>query len=361
MKTFKIYLLWAVLPLLTLRTFAQGDPKMYVHYVNVGQANAMLLEFPKGAVLIDAGAQDDMTANLTTFLGQFFARRLDLNRTLNAVFITHQHKDHDLVLKDIAQRFKILNYIDNGHHDPHGSGKNQTWMENHVAEMGIKYESISFDKVTQNGNLHGLTDAIIDPVGGTTDPIITVYSGSYADNEIAHGDDENNHSLVIKVIYGKASFLFMGDLELDGIKKVLTYYHSVPGELRADVLQVGHHGAKNATTDAWVKAVSPHYAVINCGQWDFGVQLPDSTAEKFTTYAYAHPTKAAIDILEADIPDKRPRALTEHIGIKGTASPHIKPVFTMGTITKNIYATAWNGNIQIAASADGTYQVTTDR
>jgi competence protein ComEC len=360
MKTLKNAFLIFLLYFNTVNTFAQTDNKMYAHYINVGQANAMLLEFPKGAVLVDAGAQDDMLSNLTIFLNQFFARRTDLNRTLNAVFITHQHKDHDFGLKEVVSRYKVLNYIDNGHNNPHGSGQNQIWMENHVASLGIKYESISYDKVTQGGNLHGLTDAIIDPVGGIIDPKFTVYSGAYGDGEISNLNDENNHSLVIKVTYGKASFLFMGDLELDGIKKVLAYYSSAPKELNADVMQVGHHGAKNATTDAWIKAVSPHYAVINCGKWDYGMQLPDSTAEKFTTYAYAHPTKMAIDILQSDISDTRSNPIIVHVGLKGTASPHIKPVFTTQTITKSIYATAWNGNIQIAADANGTYTVTTD-
>jgi hypothetical protein len=51
-------MLWGVLFLLALDSRAQKDSTMYAHYINVGQAAAVLLEFPCGAIMIDAGAQD---------------------------------------------------------------------------------------------------------------------------------------------------------------------------------------------------------------------------------------------------------------------------------------------------------------
>ncbi|MDB5156444.1 MAG: Metal-dependent hydrolase, beta-lactamase superfamily [Mucilaginibacter sp.] len=367
MKLFKIFscLLFACLAATPELSFSKPGEFMTAHYIDVGQGQAILLEFPKGAVLIDAGAQKDKAGNVTTFLRQFFARRTDLHNTLNAVMVTHQHVDHDLALQAVVQQFKVLNYIDNGQHDPHSSGKKQIWLEQHAAGLGIKYEAITFAAITSGHNLGGLTDAMIDPVSGdTTDPKIVIYSGAFDRAGVTWGNqdfkDPNNHSLVIKVTFGKASFLFMGDLEKPAIATVLNYYHGT-GALHAGVLQVGHHGSANATTDDWVKAVAPHYAVISCGHWDFGVKLPDSTATRFTTYAYAHPNKQAIDILQTDIPDLRTVAINERIGVKGTAKPTVKPVFTDVSITHMIYATAWNGNIAIKATADGTYSIVTDR
>lgn len=72
-----------------------AQPIMYTHYIDVGQADATLLEFPCGAVLIDTGAQDNNHIDdLVDYLENFFSRRTDLNNTLNVVFVTHNHIDH---------------------------------------------------------------------------------------------------------------------------------------------------------------------------------------------------------------------------------------------------------------------------
>ena len=78
-------------------TFAspQDDPKMYAHFINVGQGDATLLEFPCGAILIDTGAQDnDCVDEMIEYLNDFFNRRTDLDRAFESVFITHNHPDH---------------------------------------------------------------------------------------------------------------------------------------------------------------------------------------------------------------------------------------------------------------------------
>ncbi len=60
-------------------------PVMKAHIIDMGQANATPLEFPCGAVLIDAGAQhEEKVDELVRFLNEFFAPRQDLNRTLKS-------------------------------------------------------------------------------------------------------------------------------------------------------------------------------------------------------------------------------------------------------------------------------------
>src|SRR5688500_1748378 len=83
--------------------FAQAT--MQAHFLPVGQAHATLLEFPCGAALIDAGAQDqESVARLLAYLDEFFARRADLSRTLDLILITHNHIDHTQALKEIIAR-----------------------------------------------------------------------------------------------------------------------------------------------------------------------------------------------------------------------------------------------------------------
>src|SRR5262245_59745925 len=80
----------------------QAGPTMTVHFINVGQALSTLVEFPCGAMLIDAGADKPHRNELVTYLTSFFSRRTDLNNTIDLVVITHQHLDHTRSLRSVV-------------------------------------------------------------------------------------------------------------------------------------------------------------------------------------------------------------------------------------------------------------------
>ena len=85
-------------------------------------------------------------------------------------------------------------------------------------------------------------------------------------------------SVVSRVDVGKRSFLFMGDAEKDVEKLMLERYP----DLHADVIKVGHHGSSTASTDAFIAAVAPKYAIVTCGEGN----------------SYGHPHKEAIAVLQ---------------------------------------------------------------
>lgn len=104
-------------------TFAspQDDPEMYAHFINVGQGDATLLEFPCGAILIDTGAQDnDCVDEMIEYLNDFFNRRTDLDRAFESVFITHNHPDHIKGLKEVINNFTVERLIYNGKANSYG-------------------------------------------------------------------------------------------------------------------------------------------------------------------------------------------------------------------------------------------------
>lgn len=105
----------------------------------MGQANATLLEFPCGAVLVDAGAQDEEKVDeLVGFLNDFFARRPDLGRTLESIIITHNHIDLTRALKAIVgnENIKVERYIDHGMRERPGTG-NPNWVREEKAEGNL--------------------------------------------------------------------------------------------------------------------------------------------------------------------------------------------------------------------------------
>lgn len=89
--------------------------RVTAHFIEVGQADSTLIEFPCGAVLIDAGAQtDEHVESLVSYLQAFFSRRTDLNNTLAAVYITHNHIDRRRGLRAVCENFNVARYFDNG-------------------------------------------------------------------------------------------------------------------------------------------------------------------------------------------------------------------------------------------------------
>jgi competence protein ComEC len=94
---------------------------------------------------------------------------------------------------------------------------------------------------------------------------------------MSNDTNPNNYSVVIRLDYGENSFLFTGDAETkydddkdhendeDCSEEEMLKYHP-SSKFKCDVFKVGHHGAKTSTTEAFLTAVSPQYAVISCGR-----------------------------------------------------------------------------------------------
>ena len=83
-------------------------------------------------------------------------------------------------------------------------------------------------------------------------------SGSYA----VDGLKSNDRSCVLKISAARGSVLLTGDIEARSERELL---ERVPGELRADVLVVPHHGSRTSSTDEFIAAVSPRWAVFTVG------------------------------------------------------------------------------------------------
>lgn len=75
-------------------------------------------------------------------------------------------------------------------------------------------------------------------------------------------EDTNNTSIVIRIVYGDTSFLFTADAEQETEEKILESGQ----DIESTVLKVGHHGSSTSTSQAFLDAVSPTYAVISCGK-----------------------------------------------------------------------------------------------
>ena len=222
-----------------------GD-EMAVHYIDVGQADATLLQTSKGSVLIDCGESATPILNYLKLQGV---------TELEYLILTHPHDDHMGCAPEVLQNIKVKNVI----------------MNNLVSTTGYYKETVAeLEKQKDTINVIEAIPGEIYTVGALQLRILAPYEESYS------GDDPNNSSIVVHATYGNRAFLFTGDAEKRA-EGVLVEKHGK--EIKCDVFSAGHHGAETSNTDALLAAAAPTYVVISVGEGN----------------KYNHPTQEALD------------------------------------------------------------------
>lgn len=328
--------------------------QMRVHLINVGQGCATLIEFPCAAILIDAGGETNSLYNssdaLKTYLDDFFDRRADLNHTFECVYLTHPHKDHTLGVPVILQPpYVIKNVVTDGLEE--GSGKTGQIKLHEAAQKAEDNDDTTDDigleaVITEAIGTSGLTNSVIDPVDCQgTNPVIKILWGTSTTNpgwsNTAY-DNENNHSLVIKIEYGASSLLVTGDLEDIAQHSLVTKFNGTT-LLDADIYIVGHHGSKNGTSQELLNKITPKIALIGMGD--------PNRQTNWTAWAYGHPNKGILDRLQNKL-------TTTRSAISVTAGTGAK-TFVPYTVSKAIYATGWDDNVVLEADAAGNWHQAT--
>ena len=215
--------------------------QLKVHFIDVGQADCILLQQDNENMLIDAGNNDD-EQTIKNYL-----QNLGVNE-FKYVIGTHPHEDHIGSMDYVINSFKVGKI-----YFPKAIATTKTF-ENLVNAVKNKGMQFSVPTPGEHFNLGQAKCTILAPNG-------TKY------------EDLNNYSIVIKVEFGNNSFLFTGDAEDISEKEMMDKGF----DLKADVLKVGHHGSDSSTTREFLNAVNPKYAVISVGKGnDYGHPATDT-------------------------------------------------------------------------------------
>ena len=338
----KLFRLCFTLALLFCATVAHAQ--MSAHYINVGQADSILLEFRTAAILIDAGGEatgdDRDKIHLVNYLNQFFTRRADLRRTLLAVIISHPHIDHTKNLGAVIQNFNVQLLLDGGNQS--GSG---------IGPLRAARNALG------NRRYRAITDAQITPLRVGFRPFPQLMQSSNIDLRILAAsrgcENGNNDSLIVLVRYRTASYLFSGDAEteedsvcLGEVPETIDFYNRT-GLLDVDVYKVGHHGSKNATDEAFLEAMTPKIAVISAGIES------QRTPGPFHAFQFGHPRENVVALLEDSLTTSRD---TQNFYTMAAA----KKVRSPRRIRRSLYCTCWDGDIVVSTNVEGSrFSVTT--
>lgn len=204
-----------------------SDDVLSVHYIDVGQADSILIKTDNYNILIDAGNNDD-GKKLVKYFEELGITKFDY------VFATHAHEDHIGGMDDIINNFDIDNF----------------YMPD-VITTTKTFEDV-LDALEKN-NLKYSTPKIDDNYKLGSNLIDILYVGDDA-------SDLNDTSIVLKLTHGKNTFLFTGDATSNVEKQILNK------DLKSDVLKVGHHGSSYSTSNDFLNKVNPSYAVISVGK-----------------------------------------------------------------------------------------------
>jgi competence protein ComEC len=302
-----------------------------VHYINVGQAAAAVIELPKSVIMIDAGGEttenNEYAEHLSDYLNKFFQARPQFNNTLNAVIITHPHIDHTKNLMDVMETFNPNYLVDGG--DDSGSGisplkkAREYAHENKLHYIGMPYSSI-------RGSGRSLK-RILDSADTTE---ISLLSGS------RDCDNGNNNSLTIRIATPETTLLFTGDAEEDGdqtcdtgLLELLQDRFGPKNLLDVDVYHVAHHGSFNGTTEDFMNLVTPQISVISAGNPNTKSPGP------FHAFQFGHPRQVAVDtIIKTTSGTRTP--------INVVVFPKVKQTTTI-SLSKAVYCTCWDGDVVV--------------
>jgi beta-lactamase superfamily II metal-dependent hydrolase len=261
------------------------DAWLEIHVVDVGQGDGIWITthddgmdgngvFEGRNIVIDGGPTASDRGNEMLRYLRGYAHH---DALIDALIVTHPHDDHYPGAEGILRHFEVLNYYDPGFPKERPSyAAFRSRVEGEIA--GGRSIRAMFGR-----------EQFQHPDWGreVSSQFLYSYPGSDEGLGTRQSTIENNASIVLRVVYGDHSFLFMGDAEGKDradppevpryVEKILL--ETLPQEqLRSTVLKIGHHGSETSSTIPFIQAVDPGILIVSSGRRSYGgVFLPDAT------------------------------------------------------------------------------------
>lgn len=236
----------AALILLAPKPAAESIPEgcglLRIYVINVSQADSILIITPQNkTILIDAGSgvKPNSSTNAISFLRSMNITRIDY------LIASHYHEDHIGGMESIFSNFGVGKVYDNGN-----CGNYSSRSQRDFQLYASRHE---FVHITQNTPLQ--MDSCL-----AESRLIAPYSPpGRCFNSNRDSSNENENSILLRIVYGNTSFLFTGDCEENCERELLQKGENI----RADFLKVGHHGSATSSSPGFLSAVDAEYYAIS--------------------------------------------------------------------------------------------------
>ena len=238
-----LFLLYSVAGVNTTPAATSPTEKLKVHFIDVGNGDAILIDLGETEILIDGGLP---TSGVSTYLGDH------VNGSLEAMVATHPHPDHIGGLINVLETFHV----------------NEIYLNGDVVFQKFPFFRI-YEKFTDLVKAEGST-VLEARRGQTIDIGVLSFHVIHPDRLISYDSSQdtssilrtmNNNSIVLRLRYGNISFLFTGDVHIEAETDIL----KTGLEVRADILKMGGHGVIRSSSPQFRKAVMPEIAIYMAG------------------------------------------------------------------------------------------------
>ena len=218
--------------------------------MDVGQGDALFIESPTGTqILFDVGPARKIMGPLAKVMSPF-------DRSIDAIVLTNPDADHIGGFSEVFKNYKVGMVVEPG-----------------TVNDSRTYQNLKADILNKNiPNILAKSGMRLDLGGGVFIEIL------FPDQEVSNFN-VNDGSVVARLYYGDTSIMLTGDSTLKTEKIIL---ENIPKDsLKSTILKVGHHGSRTSSSDAFIKAIDPDFALISDGKDN----------------KYGHPHAEVLDVL----------------------------------------------------------------